>query len=166
LWDKPYDEAVARRLFDRLVESDPFDDSPCFNWTRGTNDRRYGLIHAHGKTRYAHRVAWEIYNGRYLESHEVVMHRCNNSLCCNPAHLKLGSLLENTQDAHKEGLMTHNRRGSRRKRLTVEQVLRIKLRLSYGHSAWTIALDMGIGHTTVRDIRSGKTWKKVKAPRK
>ncbi len=164
-WTKPYDQKVALRLTAKLVESDPFADSPCFNWTGGTNDRKYGKIYAHRKTRYVHRVMWEISNGRYLEPHEVVMHRCNNSLCCNPAHLKLGTLIENTQDAHADGLMTNNRRGKkRRKNLTVIEVLKIKLALRY-RSAWSVAGSFGIGHTTVRDIRSEKSWKHIQLPK-
>jgi hypothetical protein len=38
----------------------------------------------------AHQAAWALKAGRLPRPGEVVMHKCDNAQCCNPAHLELG----------------------------------------------------------------------------
>jgi hypothetical protein len=74
----------------------------CWMWTAGTDDDGYGVyIHRRQKTvatRVAYRsVAGTIYNGR------VVCHSCDNPSCVNPAHLSLGTTLDNARDRMERG---------------------------------------------------------------
>jgi len=54
---------------------------------------------------YAHRVAWELTNGS-IPGGLFVLHRCDVSLCCNPAHLFLGTQTDNMHDAYQKGRLT------------------------------------------------------------
>jgi len=54
---------------------------------------------------YAHRVAWELTYGPIPDGLSV-LHRCDVSLCCNPAHLFLGTQTDNMRDAFQKGRLT------------------------------------------------------------
>jgi hypothetical protein len=45
----------------------------------------------------AHRVAWALVNGQIPVGGQIC-HRCDNGLCCNPAHLYLGDHHDNMND--------------------------------------------------------------------
>lgn len=65
-------------------------------WTRGPRKGQR-------RTAYAHRLALEYLGGRTLRGRQVVMHLCNNTLCCNPAHLMGGTQRQNVRQAVREG---------------------------------------------------------------
>ena len=46
----------------------------------------------------AHRMAWELSNGPVPHG-LMVLHRCDNPVCCNPAHFFLGTNSDNIRDA-------------------------------------------------------------------
>lgn len=80
----------------------------CWVWTAGKFNHGYGLFRLGLKTRMAHRVAWEITNGRPLPRGEgyhgiCVIHRCDRKTCCNPSHLRTGSHLDNMIDRENKG---------------------------------------------------------------
>lgn len=52
-------------------------------------------------------------------------HKCDNRLCCNPAHLELGTTGDNNRDAMIRGRNAKGQKNGRAK-LTVEQVLEIR----------------------------------------
>lgn len=55
---------------------------------------------------YAHRAAFCISRGYaldYLLPENVMLHSCDNPLCCNPAHVSLGTQAENVRDMHSKG---------------------------------------------------------------
>ena len=52
---------------------------------------------------YAHRVAWEIANRQPVPDGSYVLHTCDTPRCVNPAHLFVGSQLDNMRDAKAKG---------------------------------------------------------------
>ncbi len=78
----------------------------CWLWMGARNRTSYGQVRAHNKTMLAHRVAWELANGPILEGWRVC-HRCDNSSCCNPAHLWLGTDADNVADCEAKGRAVH-----------------------------------------------------------
>lgn len=56
------------------------------------------------RTRLAHRVSYEAYNGNIGGLN--VLHSCDVRPCINPQHLFLGTYLENTEDARAKGRLT------------------------------------------------------------
>ena len=94
----------------------------CWPWQGAFFGRTgYGSVQVDRRARGAHRVAWQIHNGRQLRPSEVVCHSCDNRACCNPAHLWVGSQRDNVQDmigkgraegaGHRNTLKTHCPRG-------------------------------------------------------
>lgn len=75
-------------------------DDDCWIWTGTQNGRpkkRYGVIRDNYKQKKAHRVSYELYKGQIPEG-LVVRHLCDNKLCVNPRHLKLGTVSDNNRD--------------------------------------------------------------------
>lgn len=75
----------------------------CWPWVGARKPRGYGNVRIDGKYRLAHRVAWELATGTTIPSGCIVMHRCDNPPCCNPAHLLMGTMKDNTADMRRKG---------------------------------------------------------------
>ena len=60
---------------------------PCWRWKAAISDTGYGSIGVEGKTCYAHRLAYERYNGPIPPGFDID-HLCRNRWCVNPDHLE------------------------------------------------------------------------------
>lgn len=80
----------------------------CWEWKASRHPKGYGSFGYRliSKGRMwvigAHRVAWELTNGPIPDGLHV-LHRCDNPPCCNPAHLFLGTKVDNTMDMVSKG---------------------------------------------------------------
>ena len=90
---------TADRLTARSVER----ANGCIEWTGATNGSwGYGQISVNGKSVLTHRLSWELANGP-IPNGLLVLHRCDNPPCCNPAHLFLGTHADNMADMLAKG---------------------------------------------------------------
>lgn len=86
----------------------------CWNWLGNTHENGYGVLDvSHNKRRsklFTHRVAYYLHFGKDPQD-ELVCHRCDNRLCCNPNHLFLSTYGGNHVDALKKGRKTSPMKG-------------------------------------------------------
>src|SRR5579864_1033523 len=74
----------------------------CWVWTASCYRNGYGQVSHNYQKLLAHRVAYELARGPIPEN-LLVLHRCDNRPCCNPAHLWLGTHRDNLVDMHNKG---------------------------------------------------------------
>ena len=128
----------------------------CLEWTSGTLLDGYGQTLAYGKTWRTHRLALHL-EGIDVSGH-MVLHSCDNRLCCNPDHLRIGTHQDNMDDRSARGRQASGSKNGNAK-LTKEQVLDI--RAIRGMSQTAIAAQFGVGQRTISDIRNRKIWQHI-----
>ena len=160
-WGKYRVEAFFKRV-EKHGEND------CWPWAgyqkRGPkNPMPYGVLGWKGKQSRAHRVAFELANGEIPEG-MMVLHTCDNTLCCNPAHLYLGNHAQNMRDMvdrqRRKGTGAGSSNG--RSKLTQEQVAEIRaLYASGGLSQDKIAARYGVSQFAISAIVRNKRYKET-----
>lgn len=94
---------IPQRVLDRIWQRiDVREADDCWPWKLSIGSHGYGQIGwgRSGEERgmvTAHRAAWTAANGPIPED-LTVDHLCRNRVCCNPAHLRLLTNLENARD--------------------------------------------------------------------
>lgn len=118
----------------------------------------YGQLYQGNKHILAHRYSYQLHNGE-TPTGMYVLHKCDNRLCCNPAHLFLGTLKDNTQDAIKKNRTASGERHGKCK-LTKEQAKEI-WDARNSKNKYQLAHKFGVKYGAVRDIFNGNNWKEV-----
>jgi hypothetical protein len=143
----------------------------CWEWPGKLGKDGYGRTQWRKRTARAHRVSWEIANGKQ-PGDLLVCHRCDNRACCNPAHLFLGTPAENSEDMAKKGRAAAGERhgsrlhpGSRARgeragshKLTEEQVREIRALHESGVSQHELARRYPVTRCTVGAIVHRRIW--------
>ena len=135
-------------------------DEECWLWLGAIDKQGYGKVgNPDGKTQLrAHRLAL-IHSGTEVPVDTFVLHSCDNKRCCNPAHLRVGSPIENIADrrSRQPGSWAKGERVGT-SRLTEGDVLLIRHLFSKRIHQTTIAKSFGIAQTTVSAIVNRKIW--------
>jgi hypothetical protein len=123
----------------------------CWLWTGSTNKHGYGQIRWNGTVLRAHRMSYEIHNGRKIGAGLLIAHKpvvCHNRACVNPEHLREATRSENDLDKHLDGTMTQAK-------LNAEQVLEIR---ASNKSRKDLVLEYGISQTHISAILTRRSW--------
>ena len=134
----------------------------CWEWVASCAGAGYGQMKLpkQRKQEYSHRLAYMIYKGPIAEG-QFVCHTCDNTKCCNPDHLFLGTQKENLQD-----MKTKNRHLAGAKnamaKLTDSDVVKIRACLAAGMPQWQIAKAFGVKQMAISRIKTGARWSHVK----
>lgn len=141
----------------------------CWPWKSSTNGKYGILLLPNGsingrrlvKRFYAHRIAYELATDVKPAHSEVVMHTCDNPLCVNPNHLKLGTQRDNLHDMINKGRrfqsdVTGVKNG--RAKLTEKQVLKIRKSLTTCRQA---AIEYDVSTSLISKIRTKRLWKQL-----
>lgn len=86
-----YHDSVATRMLQRATLT----DSGCLVWTGKRNATGYGMMKFGGKSRLAHRVAFEMVIGN-IPTGLTIDHLCRVRACVNPFHMEPVTQRENT----------------------------------------------------------------------
>lgn len=142
------------KFFEDRIE--PIPESGCLIWIGNTNKSGYGKIKIHGKQKYAHRVAWEYYNGE-IPYKLNILHHCDTPACVNPHHLFLGTPKDNTRDCIQKNRRVYackEQHGNAK--LTEKQIENIR---ADARSQRAIAKDYNISHEHVGSIKRREVWR-------
>ena len=145
---------------DRFLEYvSPEPNTGCWLWAGAVGSDGRGLFRlgSQGSPEKAHRAAWKLLVGPIptFDGHHgmCICHRCDNPICVNPAHLFLGTQLDNMRDMNAKG-----RNG--RTKLTGKSVASI--RALAGHVAQCDIAEMfSVTQGVVSKIIRRATWRHV-----
>lgn len=126
----------------------------CWLWTAVQIPNGYGQFWFRGRMINAHRAAL-VLMGVVIPPGHVVMHECDNRLCCNPNHLAPAVQALNILDAQNKG---RNTKGESHGMviLTETSVRDILLR---NCTSTVAARKYGVSRACIHDIRQGRSWR-------
>ena len=101
---KPYHD-YETRFWGYVVKAD---GDGCWTWSASHDEHGYAAFTVKGRTKRAHRIAYELENGPIVGPGHgvdaaVIMHLCDNPGCVRPSHLQLGTNLANMRDMIAKG---------------------------------------------------------------
>lgn len=150
--------SLEQKLWSRVTKGAPDD---CWIWTGATNNKGYGLLGKDaGATFTAHRASYTLAHGP-ISPGMFVLHRCDNPPCVNPAHLFLGTPLDNMQDMMRKGRGTPGERSGMAK-LTNDQAREIRRRYAAGgisHAA--LSREYGVRKPRITHILLGRSYREA-----
>ena len=137
----------------------------CWLWIAAKKEFGYGVIGCpdrRGRTIRAHRVSWELANGKIPEG-MFVLHKCDVPSCVNQDHLFLGTRQENVDDMVSKGRQARIGNGraeaSPNSKLCWKDVREIRQRYSERETLVSIARSFSMNPATIAQIVKRKTWK-------
>lgn len=88
-----------------------YEGTPCWEWIgksiTNRSGQRYGRITTTIKGEHVsvlvHRLVLMVFRGRTINRSQVAMHKCNNSICCNPMHIAGGTQSKNMKQCVADG---------------------------------------------------------------
>lgn len=116
-------------------------------------------MHAH---RFAAFLAGKIENLKasdHTAGDDLALHSCDNTACCNDAHLKAGTALRNCEERYERGRARHPRgMDVSASKLTDAEVLRIRSLCAKGAEQKSIAARFGVSRAAVCRVVNRKAW--------
>lgn len=140
----------------------------CWPWKAFIRPNGYGSFGVSSAERLsAHRMAWELAHGPIPKGEgfhgTCVCHRCDNRVCCNPAHLFLGTQADNIADRDQKGRhrpLAGTANGGAK--LTDSLVAAIRVAYAVGGvTQRVLAKRFGVAQSVVSNIVRGKAWASV-----
>lgn len=133
----------------------------CWIWGGSLMKNGYGKIALGAPSRkkvLAHRAMYELYIGPIPDGC-LVCHRCDVPSCVNPAHLFIGSSLDNMRDAATKGRLPRGE-SSHLSKLTLDDVNLIRAECTVGHkgNARVFAKKLNVCQTTITRVVKRETW--------
>lgn len=134
-------------------------DDECWPFVGAVNTYGYGQFALDGKQVLAHRLAYALTTG--IEPGALLAcHTCDNPRCCNPAHIFLGTVADNTRDAVAKRRHAHGETSGTAK-LSAEDVTAIRAWFREGKSFVWLARRFRVTPENVSYICRRQTWKHV-----
>lgn len=122
----------------------------CWPWTGGVSAKGRPYFSLDGKKQLAYRVVYALVKGECPDD-KMILHSCDNPVCCNPNHHTLGTHQENMNEMkqrERHGMPHHT-------------VKAIRTLIKRGEPHQKIADLYGIGRSTVTEIGTGVSYSHV-----
>ncbi len=149
---------VEERFYAKVSKTP--NETGCLDWLGGLRNG-YGHFNTRGQYFYAHRLAWELVNGP-IPPGMCACHVCDRHICCNPAHIFIGTKADNTRDMIAKGRAIHNNncRGEAvgTSKLTSIKVMEIRGPQYKGWTLENIARQYGVSKQLIWQILHRKAW--------
>ena len=130
----------------------------CHEWQAYTNQNGYGVIYVQWSYILSHRVAYFLDYGQQ-PGDLCVCHKCDNPVCCNPAHLFLGTTQENTRDMVEKGRYKDQKGTANGNAiLTPQAVIQIRKLSAQGVKQKELAGMFGVNQSAISGIILHRTW--------
>lgn len=154
------DTATLARFWAKVDKRGP---DECWLWT-GAKNNGYGKFKLRSYTLVtATRFVMEQALGAPVPSTLDVCHRCDNPPCCNPAHLFLGTRLDNMADCVSKGrtgynVRTYKEADTHRSKLTLSDVNEIRSAHLLGVRGVRLAELYGVTKKAINAVLHGECW--------
>ena len=131
----------------------------CWPWLGARTARGYGNVQYNGKWLYAHRLVYTWAVGAIPPGMDVC-HTCDNPPCCNPAHLFLGTRMQNMADAVRKGRVANGERLPQSK-LSEKSVVLARRAYRVGMTIEEIAALCRMSEQAIRRAVLKESWRHV-----
>lgn len=151
---KPRHKTAADH-FRHYMPGPPPPPTLCWIWQGTVNaNSGYGYLTHRRRSYRASRVAYELFVGPIPDGN-LIRHTCDNPPCVNPAHLLVGTYLDNSRDAVGRGRTG----GGGAPKLTAEKVRSIRQTYAAGGvTQSSLARTHGVTLGTIEHIMARRTW--------
>lgn len=134
----------------------------CWEWERSLDGGGYGMFISSGGREKSHRFAYRAFIGEIPDG-LFVCHKCDNTRCCNPEHLFLGTNQDNMDDKvrkHRQHFPIGESNG--RSEISLENVRKLRDDYSSGNYSYRdLATRYSISQTQVSRIIRRESWVSV-----
>ena len=151
-------QSMDEKTFQRFMSKVSISEHGCWLWTGAKTCDGYGKLEVHGRTVYAHRLAYEHWHEPIGDGLRI-LHKCDIPECVNPDHLQPGTQADNVADMYaknRQVILRGEYHGSAK--LTAAMVYEIRL-LSAKLTHRELAKQYGISYAQVGRIVRGERWK-------
>jgi len=148
------------------VQGNRSERNGCWNWTGSTNSNGYGTLVYQGQHATAHRVAAfllelvdTIAAPKNRRGSGFILHQCDNKLCCNPTHMRVGTYAENQIEAYaRRRRAAHKGTAHTNAKQTKESIELVKDMYAHGVSQEAIAKLLAVSQSSISKILLGETY--------
>lgn len=151
--DKHPDKSIDDRFWKKV--NIPEDKTKCWRWTGMTDKFGYGRIKPKdSKLMLAHRFSYELKFGE-IPANMMARHICNNPLCVNPEHIRLGKGIDNSDDCN-----ISNRQGHKGTKFDYRLISVLFVALKMGANQKFLSNLCGVSRQTINRINNKQVWTK------
>lgn len=112
-------------IINKVLSNTVLNENGCWDYTGRKNYRGYGDISAAGGSIRTHRLSY-YYFYRQNPGNLLVLHSCDRPVCCNPAHLSIGTTEDNMKQAAERYRMCRGEANSKTRFSNVEVIKIVK----------------------------------------